>query len=35
MVHQMGDHGKANFYAIGSEEDVFVDKKTSVANLTS
>ena len=25
--HQMGDRGKANLCAVGSEEDVFVDKK--------
>ena len=31
----MGDHGKANLRAVGSEQDVFVDKKMSIANSTS
>jgi hypothetical protein len=35
MRHQMGDRGKVNLRAVGSEEDVFVDKKMSIANSTS
>jgi hypothetical protein len=31
----MSDHGEADLCAISREEDVFVDKKTSIANLTS
>ncbi len=35
MRHQMGDHRKANLCAVGSDEDVFVDKKMPIANSTS
>jgi hypothetical protein len=35
MRHQMGDCGKANLCAVGSEEDVFVEKKMLITNSTS
>jgi hypothetical protein len=35
MVCQMSDFGEADLHAISHEEDVFVDKETSIANLTS
>jgi hypothetical protein len=35
MVQQMGDHRKANFHAVGCDEDVFIDKKMTIANSTS
>ncbi len=33
MRHHMGDRGKANLRDVGSEEDVFVDKKRQLLIL--